>query len=428
MDGHARVRSWLESTKVRGMALGLENTRRALEALGLPPAAYETVHIAGSNGKGTTVAMLSAALSMADVPHACFTSPHLVRVEERIRLNGTPVSAECMDDALQRIQEVDQSGGFQLTFFETTFLAAMVIASQADLEVMVLETGLGGRLDATRAVSADVAVLTSIALEHTDILGATLPAIAREKAAIARPGRPMIARVPDDDATQKAIEETALRAGVPALGEVPGPADLAWVQPLPDATAAEEAKALAHRVWAHLKATKSAPFPAFSGVQWPARMHRITSPTRPDRTYFLDGAHNPSGMVKSIAEVETVLSAQPEPWGLLLGASPQQDMAAFLAPLVALMRRHPPGAVVITVPQGGRYPGVEGHVLAEALEKAGVDVTAVHATPEQAVAWFEEGRAPVTTVLSIGSLYMQGNVLQALGRDDDETLSIRAKV
>lgn len=428
MNGREAVRSWLEGTKARGMALGLENTQRALAALRLSPPNYETVHVAGSNGKGTTVATLCVALSLANVPNLCFTSPHLVRVEERIRINGVPVSPERMDEALARVRAVDRDGAFQLTFFEATFLSALVLASEANVRVVVLETGLGGRLDATRVVPADLAVLTAIALEHTEILGSTLPEIAREKAAIARPGRPLIVRASVDEGVREVIEETANTAGEPSLAEVTAPAPVTWVQPEPDATAAREAEALARQAWLHLNATQDTPFPGFPGVQWPARMHRIDSSSQPRMTYLLDGAHNPSGMVKSIAEVETVLSAQHEPWGLLLGASPQQDMAAFLAPLLTLMRRHPPDAVVVTVPQGGRYTGVEGHVLAEGLQKAGVDVTAVHATPEHAVAWFEEGHAPVTTVLSIGSLYMQGNVLQALGRDDDETLSIRAKV
>lgn len=427
MNGREAVRSWLEGTKARGMALGLENTQRALAALRLSPPNYETVHVAGSNGKGTTVATLCVALSLANVPNLCFTSPHLVRVEERIRINGVPVSPERMDEALARVRAVDRDGAFQLTFFEATFLSALVLASEANVRVVVLETGLGGRLDATRVVPADLAVLTAIALEHTEILGSTLPEIAREKAAIARPGRPLIVRTSVDEGVRDVIEETANTAGEPLLAEVTAPAPVTWVQPEPDATAASEAEALARQAWLHLNATQDTPFPGFSGVQWPARMHRIDSSSQPRMTYLLDGAHNPSGMQKSLPEVKQALTEN-EPWALLLGSSPQQDMAGFLAPLVHLIRQRPPVAVVVTVPQGGRYPGVEGEVLANLLRDEGVEVTAVTATPKEAVAWLEEGHVQATTVLSIGSLYMQGNVLEALGRDDDDALSIRAKV
>ena len=188
------ARAWLESTKSKGMALGLDNTAKAIAALELPSPTYETVHVAGSNGKGTTIATLGAALTAAGLPHIAFTSPHLVRVEERVRLNGTPIASATFDEALASVHAMATRTDIALTFFETTLLVALVVAADQQPEVMLLETGLGGRLDATRAVPADVAVITSLSLEHTDLLGDTLEAIAGEKAAIARPGKPLIVR------------------------------------------------------------------------------------------------------------------------------------------------------------------------------------------------------------------------------------------
>ena len=159
-------RSWLEDTKKRGMALGLANTQQALFELKLPSPNFETVHVAGSNGKGTTVATLSAALSACNVDHLAFTSPHLVRVEERIRINGRPVSSARFDEGLRRVHEMVERTGIHLTFFETTFLVAMVIADLEPVEVVLLETGLGGRLDATRVAGADIAVVTALSLIH----------------------------------------------------------------------------------------------------------------------------------------------------------------------------------------------------------------------------------------------------------------------
>ena len=179
------ARAWLESTKSKGMALGLDNTARAVEALNLSPPTYETVHVAGSNGKGTTVATLGAALTEAGLQHIAFTSPHLVRVEERVRFNGTPVNSATFDEALARVHSMATTKGITLTFFEATLLVALVITAEQQPDVLLLETGLGGRLDATRAVPADVAVITSLSLEHTDLLGE--PGAMRRKAAIARP-------------------------------------------------------------------------------------------------------------------------------------------------------------------------------------------------------------------------------------------------
>ena len=188
------ARAWLESTKERGMALGLEHTARAIEALGLPAPAYETVHVAGSNGKGTTVAALGSALHRIGCRYLSFTSPHLVRVEERVRLDGRPVSTAVFDAALADVHAMAARTGLSLTFFEVTLLVALVVAADQRPDVLVLETGLGGRLDATRAVPADLAIITSLSLEHTDVLGETLEAIAAEKAAIARPMKPMFVR------------------------------------------------------------------------------------------------------------------------------------------------------------------------------------------------------------------------------------------
>ena len=136
------VRAWLESTKTRGMALGLEHTKRALELLALPAPHHEVVHVAGSNGKGTTVASLCAALTEVGIPNLSFTSPHLVRIEERVRIDGRPVAPTTFDAALATVKAMSEQSGLSLTFFETTFLVAMVVASQSDVEVVVLETAL----------------------------------------------------------------------------------------------------------------------------------------------------------------------------------------------------------------------------------------------------------------------------------------------
>ena len=420
------LRAWLEGTKKRGMALGLANTRRALQALNLRTPSYETVHVAGSNGKGTTIAMLSTALSKHNIRHLAFTSPHLVRVEERIRLNGHPAPSHRFDEALEKVHQMVHRTGIQLTFFETTFLIAVIVADIESVDVLLLETGLGGRLDATRVAPADVAVITALSLEHTEVLGSTLEAIAGEKAAIARPGRPVLVRAVHDEAAKRRIEQTAFEAGLPDVEETIGPAELQWVDVEAGATYFEEARTMAAATWDRLVCAENKSFPNIRGLQWPGRMHEVSSPRRKGMIYLLEGAHNPSGMQASCA----VLLAETrweKPWALLLGCTPQVDMHAMLRPLVELCKTYPPAAVVLTVPQLGRYPGVPTDTIQAVLAKAGIPTTASFSHPEEAVAWLETQNNGAKTVLSIGSLYLQGNVLVALKADSDEGLAIVAK-
>ena len=419
------VRAWLESTKTRGMALGLEHTKRALELLALPAPHHEVVHVAGSNGKGTTVASLCAALTEVGIPNLSFTSPHLVRIEERIRIDGRPVVPTTFDAALATVKAMSEQSGLSLTFFETTFLVAMVVASQSDVEVVVLETGLGGRLDATRVAHADVSVITSLSLEHSDVLGSTLSAIASEKVAIARPRAPLVVRRPPQKEVVEAIVAGADKAGNPLLGEDCAPAKLHWVDAEPAWTYHQEAMALARAAWPFIGACKAHAFPDLRGLKWPARMQRLHGKERADLLFILDGAHNPSGMIASCRELEVAL-ADRDDWALLVGTSPQTHMRAMLAPLATLCEQQPPVEIVVSVPQGGRYPGVPGEELVHHLGEVGLKPTRVTVNPEEAVQWFE-GHAKVNTVVSIGSLYMQGNVMEALGAVDDDALSIEAK-
>ena len=419
-------RSWLEDTKKRGMALGLANTQQALFELKLPSPSFETVHVAGSNGKGTTVATLSAALSACNVDHLAFTSPHLVRVEERIRINGRPVSSARFDEGLRRVHEMVERTGIHLTFFETTFLVAMVIADLEPVQVVLLETGLGGRLDATRVAGADIAVVTALSLEHTEILGETLEAIAGEKAAIARPSRPLIVRDVSDSKARRRIEEVAHNAGFQAIDEAVGPARLQWVEIGAEATYFEEARALAGAAWSHLSCAEKSQFPPIRALRWPGRMQEVPSPSRNGLTYLLEGAHNPSGMESSCAQLRQQ-TRWGGPWCLLLGSTPQSNMEAMLRPLVDFCTLHPPVSVVVTEPQFGRYPGVPCDEIENALLSAGLETTAKFSMPEDAVEWLETQDDGAKTVLSIGSLYLQGNVLTALGADTDEDLAIVAK-
>lgn len=188
------LHDWLERLERRApeatIRLGLERVHAVLERLphGLPSAPVVTV--GGTNGKGSVVATLESVYRSAGYRTLAYTSPHLLSFSERIRVDGQPVGSATLVEALDAVET--QRGSVELTYFEHVTLAALVVAARSRPEVVLLEVGLGGRLDAVNAVDPDVAVITSIGLDHVEWLGGTRRAIAREKGGIARPGRPLI--------------------------------------------------------------------------------------------------------------------------------------------------------------------------------------------------------------------------------------------
>ena len=426
MVGQKPVRIWLEETKHLGMALGLTNTAKAVETLQLPASPFTTVHVAGSNGKGTTCAMLCTALTNQGISNLLFSSPHLVRVEERIRINGVPVHADVMNRALEAVRSATSANNITVTFFEVTFLASLVIAHEAGVEMLILETGLGGRLDATRVSNADVCILTSIALEHTDVLGNQRTMIAREKAAIARAYRPLVVRVPDTLEVLETISDTASNAGMELLGEEVGPAELVLVEIPPETSYRDEAKLLVEAVWPYLAGVNTQLEPDTSNCNWPARMQFIESQSPTEPHFLLDGAHNPSGLERAVKELHHRPEIQRGDWVLLFGTSPQSDLEDALSHIVQLCTSNPPSSIILSEPQGGRYPAVPVVELNTWFSSLGIPLF-MHPMPSDAVLHARAAYDQSILVVSIGSLYMQGNVLTSLGADTNEDLSFVAK-
>jgi len=203
----ARLDAWLDwqqSAHPRAIDLGLERVARVLARTGWRGARQPVITVGGTNGKGSCVALLEAMLRGGGYRVGAFTSPHLVDYRERIRINGTWVSEASLVAAFERI--ADALGSDSLTFFEFNTLAALLTFETAAPDVVVLEVGLGGRLDAVNVVDADVAVVVSVGLDHMDWLGPDLESIGREKAGIFRPGRPAICGMP---APPRSLREVA---------------------------------------------------------------------------------------------------------------------------------------------------------------------------------------------------------------------------
>ena len=378
-------REWLESLKTRGMSLGLDMAFRALETLGNPQNTSKAIHVAGSNGKGTTCAILSAALIISGQKVGTFTSPHVSRIEERIRINGVPVSALVFDEALLRLMEIDEG----MTFFEATWLAACIVFERMEVDIMVVEVGLGGRLDATRTCDAMACLVTSISLEHREILGNTIQEIALEKAAIASQSVPLL-----------------MKYDPLLVDEVEKYHQVQWVV-VPNVDFTNEAAILAKA--ALLKCgfadAASAVEESLGKLNWPARMHNFHID---DIEFFLDAAHNPSGMIRFVEVLEK--SIQNKPWSLIFGSSPQHDLEEFIQPLVELMVKYPPIDVICTEPQGGRYPAIKASLI---------PFGRIVSTPTNALAQIKGD-----FIVSCGSLYLQGNLLKILGKDSDKDLSL----
>ncbi|MGH9330933.1 MAG: bifunctional folylpolyglutamate synthase/dihydrofolate synthase, partial [Vicinamibacterales bacterium] len=219
--------AYLFSLETLGIKLGLENIRRLSAALGDPQEAFPSLIVGGTNGKGSVAAIAAAALGASGRRTGLYTSPHLTNLEERFVVDGRPVTPALLRDAAEAIraasEQIVTSGALPAppTFFEATTAVAFELFKRARVEVAVLEVGLGGRFDATNIVTPAAAAITSIDLDHTDLLGPTLEGIAREKAGIIKPAVPVVVgeRKPGPRAV---IEAAAAERGAPFVGAFDG--------------------------------------------------------------------------------------------------------------------------------------------------------------------------------------------------------------
>lgn len=202
--------NWLYSIQIFGIKLGLEGMTRLLTACGVLYPRARVIHVAGTNGKGSTCAFAESIARAAGYSTGLFTSPHLVSFNERIRVNGETIPDETAARLINQVRQIIQDWETPPTFFEIVLAVAMLYFSERQVDIIILETGMGGRLDATNAVPKDVAVLTPIGLDHTQYLGHTLAAISGEKAAIIAWHRPAVSAPQEPEAWQ-AIHEAAQR-------------------------------------------------------------------------------------------------------------------------------------------------------------------------------------------------------------------------
>jgi dihydrofolate synthase/folylpolyglutamate synthase len=192
-ETYADMVEWLYALEVsKGVDLKLDRVRRVLQQLGHPEATFRAVHLAGTNGKGSVAAMTHAILSAQGYRVGLYTSPHLRSLTERIQIGSTNIPQDCLLQLVQEVRGAQAAVGVELTFFEFMTVTAFLHFSRQDLDVAIVEVGLGGRFDATNVITPDVAVITSVDLDHQEFLGDSQASIAAEKAGVAKPGRPLV--------------------------------------------------------------------------------------------------------------------------------------------------------------------------------------------------------------------------------------------
>lgn len=401
--------------------LTLDRVWRLLKALDnpqekLPP----VVHIAGTNGKGSTQAMIRAGLEgMGKSVHA-YTSPHLARFHERIRLAGELISEEYLTEVLDECYA--KNGGIDITYFEITTCAGLLAFARKQADFTLLEVGLGGRLDATNVIDPEVTVITPVSIDHEQFLGNTLAKIAAEKAGIIKRGVPCIVG-PQEEEAMEVIEATAMRLGAPLLAygqhwhvttergrliyqDERGLLDL----PMPALLGAHQVinAGAALAVLRHLGAGEVACEAAMSNAEWPARMQRLkTGPlvdAATDAELWLDGGHNAAA---GIAIAELLKSLPKRDTHLICGMLNTKDVSGYLSPLAAEVE----SLTAVSIP--GEANTLPAEATALAARQVGMSAQIADNVEDALKAILKE--APNSRVLICGSLYLAGVVLRENG-------------
>jgi dihydrofolate synthase/folylpolyglutamate synthase len=385
-----------------GVRFELSRLTPALRRLGDPQRTLRTVHLAGTNGKGSTAAMIAACLQEAGLRTGLYISPHLSRFTERIQVGGVEIDRADVPELSERVL----SAGPELTFFEAVTVMALSHFAAREVDVAVLETGLGGRLDATNVTTPEVAVLTRIDLDHTDILGTELAEVAAEKAGIIKPGVPVVSAPPANAEVAALIERRCSELGAP-LAFLDRDFQLPLHHDVEIGIAGahqRENAALCLAALERLQARGIDVSPehvrrGLARLRWPGRMEWI------ERRYLLDGAHNPCG-------ARALARALDRQFVVVMGLLGKRSARDFLEPLAARCAR-----VVLTRPRSER--AVDPAAMARQV--AGL-VREVEVAPDLPAALrLAGGRDPV---LITGSLYLVGEARELLlGEPGDPELT-----
>ncbi len=381
MTAYAALLARLVTTRRFGVVFGLVRVQEVLDRLGNPERRMGTiVHVGGTNGKGSTVAILAALVRASGRRVATYTSPHLSSLRERIAFDGVPIDEAAL---LASAAAVSGAGGDELTFFEQITAIGFHAIAAHGAEVAIIEVGLGGRLDATNVVAAPIAIVTGVALDHEAILGTTLAAIAGEKAGIWKPGQHVVVGASGEPSAVALLLDAARAVG---------PASLAVID---DAAIAAVPPVALHG--AHQRANAAAALAAFARLglvaDVPAALASVVHPGRFERVgddVILDGAHNPHGA----AALAATLAARGERPVLIIAVSADKDVAALVGAIAPQCAR-----VIATRYQQDR--------AMDPVALAALITGATHA-PDLAAALALARAQPIRPIVVAGSLFLVG--------------------
>ena len=379
---------WLYSTQQFGIKLGLDNIRRVLKALGDPHEQLSFLHVAGTNGKGSVCAMLEAILRAADYKTGLYTSPHLIDFRERIRVGGNKIPRAAASRGLENLRRLAASWDHSPTFFEFATALALQHFAESDCEFVALETGMGGRLDATNAVMPVVSVITPIALDHTRWLGKTVAEVAWEKAGIIKPSVPVVS-APQDPAAAEVIVRRAEELGCSLTF-----AEAAWDGAELGLRGRHQkrnaALAIASLRAAGLDISDAAIAQGLRDVRWPGRFQMI------GERFVLDGCHNPHAAQQLLLNWRDLFGT--EQADMIFGALGDKDYSTMLEILAPISRE------VLLVPVRSERAAAP-EILASACR-----------VPHRIFAHAREAlEASHGKTLITGSLFLVGEVLELLG-------------
>lgn len=422
---YAGALAYLEGLSRFGVRLGLERMRSLLEALGNPQDQLTVIHVAGTNGKGSTAAILAAILQSAGYRVGLYTSPHLVRYTERIQVNGTPIPPGRLAAHITRVQaaasQAEAEGLGHPTEFEAGTAAMYLYFLEAGVDVVIQETGLGGRLDATNLVAHPLAaIITPVDLDHTDRLGTSIGEIAREKAAIIKPGT-LVVMAPQHAAARQVIANACREAGARMVEvgrrvAVEAPEvrssgtsfsfhglDHRWPdlhmqllgrhQLVNAAAALAMVELLARHGW---RLDEAAVRKGLEKVRWPGRLEIMQR----EPVVVLDGAHNPAGAWALRSALEDLFPGRR--LVLVLGVLGDKDVDGVVSVLASQA-----SLVVATRPDSDR--ALPPNDLAHRVQQAGVRCL-VEEDPDRALARAVAEAGQGGVVCATGSLYLVGRL------------------
>jgi dihydrofolate synthase / folylpolyglutamate synthase len=416
---------WLYGLQRFGIKLGLENIRDLISELhanpgsvlparrragasravsGAPPETSgepRVIHVAGTNGKGSVCAMIDSICRAQHYQTALFTSPHLITFRERIRVNGEMISREAVASGLTKIRELIAEWHPHPTFFEVTTALALKYFSERNVDVVILETGMGGRLDATNAVQSTVAIITQVDFDHEKWLGNSLAKIASEKAGIIKSSAPVIS-APQIEEVSRVLRERAAECGS-TIEFVIAPLERYSINLLGSHQRMNAAIAISALRTAKIYINESSIARGLSSVDWPARFQRW------DKRTIIDGAHNPAAARVLLQTWREVFGEQRAT--LILAVLSDKDLRGICQALVAI-------ADSVILPKIRSERAAPPNQLAEVLSaitskrQSGSDLP--HSITSSIAEAFELARARSGPILVTGSLHFAGEALAYL--------------